>query len=407
MKRLRWALFASSTAALLLFVSCGGGGASNNPTPAILQLTPTSVVAGSDGFPLLVSGTGFISGSNAVSFAYWNGAPRSTNFNSNTGQVVVWILASDVAMPGVAQVTIVNPEPGGGPSSVAHTFTIRTPQGGAPLISSFAPASASAGGPAFNLTVNGSNFVLGDFVVWNGGQRVTTFVSANQLTTNIDAVNIANAGFVSVSVGTSNPAISSLSLAYPITGPNNPKPAISFLAPPGVATGSSDTQVTVNGSGFVPGSMADWQAGGPAIPLATSLLSGSQLVVILPAAELATAGFGQITVTNPAPGGGTSAGVTLNIVNPVPAIASLVPDSATHGGPGFTLTVNGSGFVPNSVVNFNGSATPTTFVSTTQLTAAISAADIATKPTSGNVSVTVTNPTPGGGTSPSQSFTIN
>ena len=165
MKRLRWALFGPSAAVLSLFVSCGGGGTSNNPTPAILQLTPTSVVAGSDGFPLFVSGTGFISGSNSVSFAYWNGAPRSTNFDANTGQLTVWILASDVATPGVAQVNIVNPAPGGGPSSAAHTFTIRTPQGGAPVISSFSPVSAAAGGPAFKLTVNGSNIVLGDFQI--------------------------------------------------------------------------------------------------------------------------------------------------------------------------------------------------------------------------------------------------
>jgi hypothetical protein len=404
LKRLRWAVFAPVAAMLLLLVSCGGGGVANNPTPAILQLTPTSVIAGSDGFPLFISGTGFISNSNGVSFAYWNGAPRSTNFNSGSGQIVVWVLTSDVATAGVAQVTVVNPEPGGGPASVARTFTIRPAQAGAPTISNFAPANVAAGGQAFKLTVNGSNFALGDFIVWNGGQRITTFVSSNQLTTEIDAVNIADPGFASVSVGTSNPAISSVSLAYQITGPSNPKPSVGSLSPPGIFIDSPDSQVTLAGSGFVPGSMADWQAGGPSVPLATAYFSSSRIVVLIPAAELTTAGSGQITVTNPAPGGGSSSPINFAIVYPVPTIGSLSPSSATAGGSAFTLTVNGTNFTEASVVSFNGTAKPTTFMNSSQLTAAISAADIAA---SGTANVTVTNPTPGGGSSTAQSFKIN
>jgi uncharacterized protein (DUF2141 family) len=74
----------------------------------------------------------------------------------------------------------------------------------------------------------------------------------------------------------------------------------------------------------------------------------------------------------------------------------LVPDAVAPGGPDFTLTVNGTGFVSTSTVNWNGSALATTFVSGSQLTAVVSAADIATASTA---SVTVVNPPPGGGTS--------
>jgi parallel beta-helix repeat protein len=88
-----------------------------------------------------------------------------------------------------------------------------------------------------------------------------------------------------------------------------------------------------------------------------------------------------------------------------PTITSLSPDSATAGGPGFTLTVNGTHFVSgSSVVRWNGSDHPTTYVSGTQLTAEITAADIAT---AGTASVTVFNPDPGGGTSNAKTFTIN
>src|SRR5215831_974803 len=66
-------------------------------------------------------------------------------------------------------------------------------------------------------------------------------------------------------------------------------------------------------------------------------------------------------------------------LNPVPLINQpLVPDAAKPGGAAFTLTVNGSGFVSGTVVHWNGSPRTTTFVSHSQLKAAILAADIAT-----------------------------
>jgi hypothetical protein len=90
--------------------------------------------------------------------------------------------------------------------------------------------------------------------------------------------------------------------------------------------------------------------------------------------------------------------------NPVPGILSITPSEASAGSLALTLTVNGTGFVPNSVVGWNGSALTTTYVSATELTAAVPAADIASP---GVAQVTVTNPTPGGGVSSAQSFTVS
>src|SRR5579859_4657602 len=76
--------------------------------------------------------------------------------------------------------------------------------------------------------------------------------------------------------------------------------------------------------------------------------------------------------------------------NPVPLIdLPLVPSSSAPGGPGFTLTVNGAGFVSGAVVSWNGNPRPTQFVSMTRLTATIPASDIAVR---GTASVTVANP---------------
>jgi len=71
-----------------------------------------------------------------------------------------------------------------------------------------------------------------------------------------------------------------------------------------------------------------------------------------------------------------------------PVITTLSPATAAATAAATPFTVNGSGFVAGSVINFNGAALPTTFGSATQLTASIPAGTIATP---GNYPVTVNN----------------
>ena len=78
--------------------------------------------------------------------------------------------------------------------------------------------------------------------------------------------------------------------------------------------------------------------------------------------------------------------LNVSTVLPVVDITSIFPSSATHGGSGFTLTVNGGSFDATSVVHWNNSALTTTFVSATQLSAMVPASDVANP---GKASVTV------------------
>lgn len=61
-----------------------------------------------------------------------------------------------------------------------------------------------------------------------------------------------------------------------------------------------------------------------------------------------------------------------------PNLSSLTPNMATAGDPDFTLTVNGSGFGADSVVYWNGTALPSAYAATTQVTATVSAANVGT-----------------------------
>jgi FG-GAP-like repeat len=90
--------------------------------------------------------------------------------------------------------------------------------------------------------------------------------------------------------------------------------------------------------------------------------------------------------------------------NPVPVINQpLVPAATSPGSPSFALRVNGTGFVPSSIVNWNGRPLATKFLSSSELNAIVPAAAITRAETA---SVTVVNPGPGGGNSSVDFFQV-
>ncbi len=78
-------------------------------------------------------------------------------------------------------------------------------------------------------------------------------------------------------------------------------------------------------------------------------------------------------------------------LNPTPTLTSLLPTSVGSGGPGFTLTVNGSLFLNGASVYFANQQVNTAYVSSTQLTAMIPTSAIVLP---GTYSVFVANPPP-------------
>jgi Domain of unknown function (DUF1929)/Calx-beta domain/Galactose oxidase, central domain len=127
------------------------------------------------------------------------------------------------------------------------------------------------------------------------------------------------------------------------------------------------------------------------------------LNVVAPSANLAPPGPYMLFILN-SNGVPSVASIvrTTGSASTVPTLSSLAPNSAAVGGPAFTLTINGDGFVSGSVVRWNGSSRATTFVNASRLTAAIPASDLVT---AGSVQVTVLNP--GGATSNALAFPIN
>jgi hypothetical protein len=368
-------------------VSLSGTGL--NPIPTLGTLSPAGATAGGVAFTLTVTGTNYVSGSTVN----WNGTALTTTYVSST-QVTASVPAGHIATARTASVTVVNSTPGGGRSNNL-IFHVDNPL---PNANSLSPTTAMAGGAAFTLTVTGTDFVSGSIVNWNGTGLTTTYLSGTKVTASVPASDIATVGTASVTVINPTPGGgTSSALTFSI---NNPLPKATSLSPSSAMAGGAALTLTVTGTDFVSGSTVNWNGTG----LTTTYVSSTQVTASVPASHIATARTASVTVVNPTPGGGRSNNLIFTVNNPLPKATSLSPSSATAGGAAFTLTVRGTNFVSTSTVQWNGAGLTTKYVSGTKLTASVPASDIKT---AGKATVTVMNPTPGGGVSSGLSFTIN
>jgi hypothetical protein len=240
-----------------------------------------------------------------------------------------------------------------------------------------------------NITLTGTGFVPTSTVSVNGTQRTTTYTSATQVTVALTAADLAASGSESITV--SNPAPGGGTSAGENVQIGNPVPTVSSVSPASVPAGSPDTKFTIMGTGFESSSAVSWNGA----VLAATFVNSTQLTVVAPAATLGTAGVQSIQVSDPAPSGGVSNLVSVSVVDPPPALTAIAPHTVNTG-TAATITLSGTGFTANSVVQWNGAAHSTIFVNSATLQVELSATDTATD---GTDNLTVVNPTPGGGTS--------
>ena len=348
-----------------------------------------------------------------------------------------------LATPGVFNVDVFDPGP---PALTSASLRFSVIDTTIPTLASISPPTATVGGPPFSLTVNGSGFncaagpaaSLVRFGAVSHSPNPGT-CTPNQMIVTITASEVATVGLQTVRIFNPPPGAGfSGSFDFLVSGV--PPPNDNFLNAININPASLPFTDTQNTSGATteatdpspscaPGSRFHtiWYKFTPtANGTITVSTNGSVLVAVTggspgPFTEVpgacASFGFGFGTTVSFAATAGTPyffmvAGFASsdfgNVVfqlfgNPVPTTFTLSPSSATAGGAAFTLTVNGFSFATTSTVNWNGAPRTTTFVSATQLTAAILASDIAG---AGTAFVTVTNPAPGAGTTPAVVFTI-
>ncbi len=175
-----------------------------------------------------------------------------------------------------------------------------------PYLTALSPTSAQAN-TAFTLTIQGSNFILGSIAYWNGYPLSTTYISGNQITADVPETLNGLLGFY--------PEVAQISVIDPDgVGSNRwltittPTPILQQLMPASLPAGSPASTLEVTGNAFTPGAVVNWNG----TPLATTLVSSTQMTAIIPASYLAQKGTAQVSVTNPN-GGGASQVLTFTI----------------------------------------------------------------------------------------------
>jgi YD repeat-containing protein len=176
-------------------------------------------------------------------------------------------------------------------------------------------------------------------------------------------------------------------------------PSIVTLDPSHAVAGTQGLDINISATGFINTTMVYVNG----TERSYTRISSTEIILSLSSADLETGGYIKIAASNPPPGGGMSNSAQFTVLNPVPVLSAISPDTVTAGSSGFTLSLTGSNFSSTTAVYFNNNPIPATFISSTQIDITIASSEITTP---GTYSVKVFNPAPGGGESNTINLTV-
>ncbi|WP_406704454.1 beta strand repeat-containing protein [Tunturibacter empetritectus] len=371
--------------------SGGGGSQQKTPAPIVTGISPSSVPVGSPAFTLSITGSNF----QPQAVVNWNTTALATTFTSASALSAA-VPANLAATGSTANITVTNPD---GQSTTGNTssqqVSITNP---APTLSGVTPQLLYAGSPNTVFTLTGTNFNSSSVVMAGTTSLTTTFVSATQLTASAPAALLATVGTLSLAVLNPAPGGGS-SQTIPVTL-SQPPATLASLSPATATAGSSPVNVTLTGTYFTPTSVVYINN---YLAAATTYISSTSIQFTISAQALTSTGNLIVTVHDSAWPNNISNQLMFQVVNPVPVLSSISPVSITAGAPNFYLTLSGSNFVSSSTVLINGAPTQPDSSSGTTATVIVPASAVSTV---GTVTIAVSNPAPGGGTSASQTLNV-
>lgn len=299
---------------------------------------------------------------------------------SNTG-----LYSAPVAMPANANASVTATLADNPAISATYNFSIVNP---VPVISKVSPVALPRG--TSTVLVGGSGFVSGTRVLVNGASVATTYVSDTQVNAQVSVASNTSG----LAIAASNPApVGGVSSAVQVPV-SDIGMTLNAASSDGTNTGTArlglHVQVTPKITGTTDNKVT-WGLNGAGTLSTSGLYTAPTTVGTNP----------DVTVTatltdNPA----VTASYKLTLINPVPALYTVTPtalSSMTN-----TISMTGASIVPGSMVLVNGSPVTTTYKSWNILAAQINAS----VGQSGALSVTIQNPSPGGGVSSPVSITV-
>jgi len=326
--------------------------------PTITSLDPSTVSTGNQPLDVTINGTNFSS----TAIVRVNNAQHNSAFVSAT-QMKVTLTPTDLSKAGTLAVVVVNPS-----NKLSNTMNVTVTNGAIPTITLLNPNTVNSGGSGFTLQVVGTNYVGTSQIKVNGAAHGTTFVDSQHLTTQITQSEILNPGSLSITVTNPNNLVSSPSM---LTVTDSKLPTITEISPTSVTQGSQGFVMTITGTNFVTGTKVNV---GTATPRNATIVDAQHLTVQIISSDVINQGPVPISVTTPAPNGGTSNVINLTVISKTAPIAtSLQPPSVAANSVTFKLLVTGSGFKLDDIVQWDGTALPTEFISATQIAGTVDA----------------------------------
>ncbi|MBM4345250.1 MAG: IPT/TIG domain-containing protein [Deltaproteobacteria bacterium] len=382
-----------------------GGGASNVltltviqsvPQPAIAALDPPEVRTGSSDAWVIVKGTGFLPWS-TVTVA---GKAHPYVTYKNDKEIVVMILAASLKTTATLPIVVTNPDT---PAKVSVTadFKVVNTGNGLPFLNTLSPVSAAKGASSVKITGTGGAMLAGARVWIDGVPRQTLTTAATSFTQTLFSSDVNTAGTFQVSIQNPPPGGGfAIPKTFTVTG-SNPAPIVTALAPTSVGAGTGNLTLKLTMTGWVSKTVVQFTVAGKTWPLPCATATSTYCDVTIPAALLAVPGAASVKVVNPPTGGGSSAALTFTVELglPTPQVFGVGPALLKLGVSGQKLTINGNGFVPQTVVTETTTGTVLPFQAMTSEGGTLFYLDVAVPDAlvanAGTLQIQVSNPATG------------
>ncbi|RDH39963.1 MAG: hypothetical protein CFE62_006225, partial [Candidatus Aquirickettsiella gammari] len=311
------------------------GGYTYAPVPVINNINPSAgPLAG--GNTVTISGSGFTADSSVM----FGNIPVSNLIVDSDSQITVTVPPGTLVGP----INVLVKTPGG--TSSARTYTYAA----VPIIIGIDPSAGPLAG-GNTVTINGSGFTADSSVMF-GNTPVSNLIvdSDSQITVTVPPGTTLSPVEVSVTTPGGTVTLPNSYTYAPIPVINNLEPSAGPLA--------GGNTVAINGNGF---------AGATSVTIGGNIayftVDSDGRIILAAVPEGMVLGPVDIVITTP---GGTVTLANGYTYAPVPVITALDPNSGPLVG-GNTVTINGSGFTPDSSVTFDGNPANVTFISDGQI----------------------------------------
>jgi hypothetical protein len=257
--------------------------------------------------------------------------PAALALSSHTGAI-----SGTPAAEGISNFTIQVGDSSSNNSAARRSFTL-TITGPAPVITTTLLPNATVGS-AYSQTLNATGGTGPyNWSVTNGTLPAGLVLSKAGVLSGTPTS--AGTSKFTVQIADSSPAAQKASQALTlVVNASNPVPTITSLTPSQATAGLGKAlELTIQGTGFIVGSTVSFGADAGLAPSSIDP-QGTQILVSIPASDLANPGLVPVSVTNHPPGGGTSNQIKFSVSAPIaygagqilaeyPAIATAVDDA--------------------------------------------------------------------------------